>query len=97
MFELKSLNREERKGIAKNAKRNLMNAIANLAYYAEMRITLSLDPEVIKAAREVAAERRTTLSALVSSHLEQVVADYRREERKLKDLELLKKTRSRHR
>jgi len=40
-----------------------------------MNVTLSLDDELVRQARKLAAERDTTLTALIRSYLESLAAD----------------------
>jgi hypothetical protein len=55
-----------------------------------MRITLTLDDALVEQVRKIAAERNTTLAALVSTHLEQLAAEHA--DRKRRELEELQRT-----
>ena len=52
-----------------------------------MRITISLDDELVRKVRKIADERGTTLTEIVRAHLEGIVAE--RDQLKLKQLEAL--------
>ena len=55
-----------------------------------MRITISLDDELIRLVRKIADERGTTLKEIVRVHLEEIVAE--RDRRKLREMEALEKS-----
>ena len=55
-----------------------------------MRITISLDDELVRQVRRIADERGTTLTDIVRAHLEEIVAE--RDRLKLKQLEALEKS-----
>jgi hypothetical protein len=57
-----------------------------------MKITLFLDHKVVKEVRKIAAERGTTLTALVRVYLEELVAEHARSGQKRRELEALEKT-----
>lgn len=50
----------------------------------KQNITLSLDQDLLRKVKHVAIERRTSLSALLVEHLEQIVAQDKEYERTLK-------------
>jgi Family of unknown function (DUF6364) len=56
-----------------------------------MRITLTLDDNLIKQVREIAVERDTTLTELVRAYLERVASEHGTG-RKRRDLERLNET-----
>ena len=56
-----------------------------------MNITLSLDDQLVKQVRKVAAERDTTLTGMVRTYLEKVAAEHG-SERKRRDLEALERS-----
>jgi hypothetical protein len=43
-------------------------------YYVKMNVTLSLPDELVRKVRRIAAERDTTLTALIRDHLHQIAA-----------------------
>jgi len=51
-----------------------------------MRVTISLDDELVKRVRKIAAERGTTLTALVRAYLQELVAQHDNSERKRRNL-----------
>jgi hypothetical protein len=57
-----------------------------------MNITLTLDDELVKEVRKIAAERETTLTGLVRAHLEQLAAENGKTGRKRRELEALRRS-----
>lgn len=57
-----------------------------------MKITLSLDEKLVKEVRRIAIERETTVRGLVRAHLQELVAEHARSDRKRKDLEALERS-----
>lgn len=57
-----------------------------------MRVTISLDDELVKKVRKIAAERGTTLIALVRASLQELVAQHDNSERKRRNLEKLEES-----
>jgi len=57
-----------------------------------MNITLTLDDSLVKEVRKIAADRDTTLTALVRAHLEQIAAENAKSGRKRRELEALKRS-----
>lgn len=57
-----------------------------------MNITLTLDDDLVKEVRKIAADRDTTLTALVRAHLEEIAAENPEAARKLRQLEALEKS-----
>jgi hypothetical protein len=57
-----------------------------------MNITLTLDDDLVKEVRKIAADRDTTLTALVRAHLEEIAAENAKAARKLRQLEALEKS-----
>jgi hypothetical protein len=56
-----------------------------------MNITLTLDDSLVREVRKIAAERDTTLTGLVRSHLQQLAAEHGGDRRR-RDLERLNAT-----
>jgi predicted transcriptional regulator len=54
-----------------------------------MNVTLSLDDELVKRVRRIAAERDTTLTAMVREHLRQVAGEEETSARKQSELAAL--------
>ena len=44
-------------------------------YYGYVNVTLSLEDDLVRRVRRIAAERDTTLTAMVRKHLEQIAAE----------------------
>lgn len=57
-----------------------------------MNITLTLDEQLVKEVRKIAAERDTTLTGLVRAYLEQVAAESAKTGRKRRELEALERS-----
>jgi predicted transcriptional regulator len=57
-----------------------------------MNITLTLDDELVKEVRKIAADRDTTLTGLVRTYLEQVAAENAKSGRKRRELEALERS-----
>ncbi len=57
-----------------------------------MNITVTLDDNLVKEVRKIAAERDTTLTALVRAQLEQLAAEHARSGRKSRDQDALQRT-----
>ncbi|HEY2547638.1 MAG TPA: DUF6364 family protein [Candidatus Acidoferrum sp.] len=57
-----------------------------------MNITLTLDDELVKEVRKIAAEQDTTLTGLVRAHLEQLAAENAKSGRKRRELEGLRRS-----
>ena len=57
-----------------------------------MNITLTLDEDLVKEVRKIAAERETTLTGLVRAYLEQIAADNAKSGRKRRELEALRRS-----
>jgi predicted transcriptional regulator len=53
-----------------------------------MRVTLTLDDDLVRRVRKIAAERKTTLTAMVRDHLERTVAERAALERSIKTIKL---------
>jgi predicted transcriptional regulator len=49
-----------------------------------MRVTLTLDADLVRRVRKIAAERKTTLTGMVREHLERTVAERAALERSFK-------------
>ncbi len=54
-----------------------------------MNITLTLDDKLVKEVRKIAADRDTTLTALVRAYLEQMAEENAKTGRKRRELEAL--------
>ncbi|MGB2621876.1 MAG: DUF6364 family protein [Candidatus Acidiferrum sp.] len=57
-----------------------------------MNITLTLDDDLVKEVRKIAADRETTLTGLVRTYLEQVAAENAKSGRKRRELEALRRS-----
>lgn len=57
-----------------------------------MNITLTLDDNLVKEVRKIAADRDTTLTGLVRTHLEQLAAENAKTGRKRRELEALERS-----
>lgn len=57
-----------------------------------MNVTLSLDDELVRQVRRIAAERDTTLTALIREHLERVANEEADSGRKRRELEALERS-----
>lgn len=57
-----------------------------------MNITLTLDDNLVKEVRKIAAERDTTLTGLVRLYLEQIAAENAQSGRKRRELETLRRS-----
>jgi hypothetical protein len=57
-----------------------------------MNITLTLDDRLVKEVRKIAADRDTTLTGLVRTHLEQLAAENAKSGRKRRELEALERS-----
>jgi hypothetical protein len=57
-----------------------------------MNITLTLDEQLVKEVRKIAADRDTTLTGLVRAHLEQLAAENAKSGRKRRELEALERS-----
>lgn len=57
-----------------------------------MNITLTLDDNLVKEVRRIAADRDTTLTGLVRAHLEQIAAENTKSGRKRRELEALERS-----
>jgi hypothetical protein len=57
-----------------------------------MKITLSLDDDVVRQVRKIAAERGTTLTELLRQYLKTLVAENAEPGRKQRELEALERT-----
>lgn len=57
-----------------------------------MNITLTLDDSLVKEVRKIAADRDTTLTALVRDYLEEVAAENAKSGRKRRELEALERS-----
>lgn len=57
-----------------------------------MNITLTLDDNLVKEVRKIAADRDTTLTGLVRAHLEQIAAENAKSGRKRRELESLERS-----
>jgi hypothetical protein len=57
-----------------------------------MNITLTLDDELVKEVRKIAADRDTTLTGLVRTYLEQMAAENAKSGRKRRELEALERS-----
>ena len=57
-----------------------------------MNITLTLDDNLVKEVRKIAADRDTTLTRLVREHLEQLAAESAKSGRKRRELEALERS-----
>lgn len=57
-----------------------------------MNITLTLQDELVREVRKIAAERDTTLTGLVRNYLEQVAAENAKSGRKRRELEALERS-----
>jgi hypothetical protein len=57
-----------------------------------MNITLTLDEELVKEVRKIAADQDTTLTGLVRAYLEQVAAENAKSGRKRRELEALERS-----
>jgi hypothetical protein len=57
-----------------------------------MNITLTLDDDLVKEVRRIAADRDTTLTGLVRAYLEQIAAENAKSGRKRRELEALQRT-----
>ena len=50
-------------------KKDLIAHIKGFPYYGSMNVTLTLDDDLVRTARKIAAERDTTLTAMIRDHL----------------------------
>jgi hypothetical protein len=57
-----------------------------------MKITLSLDDDLVKEIRKIAVERDTTLTGLVRDYLKDLAAEHERSGRKRRDREALERS-----
>jgi metal-responsive CopG/Arc/MetJ family transcriptional regulator len=57
-----------------------------------MNITLTLDDKLVKEVRKIAADRDTTLTALVRAYLEQMAEENAKTGRKRRELEALERS-----
>ena len=57
-----------------------------------MNITLTLDDDLVKEVRKIAADRETTLTGLVRAYLEQIAAENAKSGRKRRELEALERS-----
>jgi hypothetical protein len=57
-----------------------------------MNITLTLDDRLVKEVRKIAADRDTTLTGLVRTHLEQLAAENAKSGRQRRELEALERS-----
>ena len=57
-----------------------------------MKITLSLDDDLVKEVRKIAVERDTTLTGLVRSYLQGLAAEHAESGRKRRELEALQRS-----
>jgi len=57
-----------------------------------MNITLTLDDNLVKEVRKIAADRDTTLTGLVRAHLEQIAAENAKSGRRRRELEALERS-----
>jgi len=57
-----------------------------------MNITLTLDDNLVKEIRKIAADRETTLTGMVRAYLEQVAVENGNADKKRKELELFEET-----
>jgi Family of unknown function (DUF6364) len=57
-----------------------------------MNITLTLDDDLVKEVRKIAADRETTLTGLVRAYLEQIAAENAKSGRKRRELEALRRS-----
>lgn len=57
-----------------------------------MNITLTLDDDLVKEVRKIAADRETTLTGLVRAYLEQVAAENAKSGRKKRELQALQRS-----
>jgi len=58
-------------------------------YYGCMNLTLSLDDELIRKVRRIAAERDTTVTGMVREHLEKLAAEDAASARRRRDRQAL--------
>jgi len=61
-------------------------------YYGYMNVTLSLDDELVRAARKIAVDRDTTLTGMIREYLEQVAAENASSGRKRREREALERS-----
>jgi len=66
--------------------------IKGFPYYGCMNITLSLEDDLVKEVRKIAAERDTTLTGLVRSHLRELAAEHAKSGRKRREIEALRES-----
>ncbi|HUO14427.1 MAG TPA: DUF6364 family protein [Verrucomicrobiae bacterium] len=66
--------------------------IKGFPYYGSMNITLTLDDNLVKEIRKIAADRETTLTGMVRAYLEQVAVENGNADKKRKELELFEET-----
>jgi hypothetical protein len=62
------------------------------SYHCAMKITISLDEKIVRNARKVAAERGTTVAALVRGYLEKLIPEAQTLGSKERQLEALERT-----
>ncbi len=62
------------------------------AYYWYMHVTLSLDAELVKKVRNIAADRGTTLTEMVRGYLETVAAESAAAHRQRREGETLERS-----
>lgn len=48
--------------------------MGSFSYHCNMKITISLDEKIVRKARKVASQRKTTVAALVRGYLEKLAA-----------------------
>jgi Family of unknown function (DUF6364) len=61
-------------------------------YYGYVNVTLSLEDDLVKRVRRIAAERDTTLTAMIRKHLEQVAAEEAASGRKRREKDALERS-----
>jgi len=61
-------------------------------YYVDVNVTLSLEDDLVRTVRRIAAERDTTLTAMIREYLERLAADEAAFGRKRREREALERS-----
>jgi len=65
---------------------------ARFAYYVNMKITLSLDDELMKKVRKIAVGRDTTVTGMIREYMEKLAAEDAASGRKRREREALERS-----
>ena len=61
-------------------------------YYGFVNITLSLEDDLVREVRKIAAERDTTLTGLIRAYLQDLATEHAKSGRKRRELEALEES-----